>query len=189
MENKKVKTEGKWHEPEAGQPEYQTPVVVFHPEYNIMWEYEATGSLRHQNSGQYLTSESYKEIRKIMSAVSKNRVLYITFKSGKTIKTNDYDLTRHGIYSFRSWTTKMLSWEELENYQDVYDYSTLYPFSWIESITAQVGGTILFQKDKVVYTPKLHPETSSCIQCGKHMWTIDTEGDGICYDCGVRGDN
>lgn len=189
MENKKA-VQGKWHEPEAGQPEYQTPVVVFHPEYNIMWEYAPTGSLRHENSGQYLTSESYKEIRKIMSAISKTRTLYITFKGGKTIKTEDYDLTRHGIYSFRSYPdTKFLTWDELENYKAVYDYSTLYPFSWIESITAQVGGTILFQGDSVVYTPKLSPETASCIQCGKHMWTPNDEGDDICYDCGVRGNN
>ena len=150
--------QGKWHEPESVQPEQSTPIVAFKPEYNTMWEYSPTGSLRSLNSGQYLTSESYKEIRKIMSAISKTRTLYITFKSGKTIKTEDYDLTRHGIYSFRSYSdTKVLTWDELENYTPVYDYSTLYPFSWIESITASVGGTVLFQNDKVVYTPKFIP--------------------------------
>jgi hypothetical protein len=150
--------QGKWHEPESSQPEQQTPVVGFNPEYNSMWEYTSEGSLVSPNTGQYLTSESYKEIRKIMSAISKTRTLYITLKSGKTIKTEDYDLTRHGIYTFRSYPdTKVLSWDELENYTPVYDYSTLYPFSWIDSITAQVGGTLVFQGSKVVYVPTILP--------------------------------
>ncbi len=127
-------TEAVWHEPESAEPTTTAPIVGFVPEFNSMWEYSRDGKLRTLNSGQYLTSESYKQIRKIMSSISKTRTLYITLKSGKTFKTEDYDLTRHGIYSFRSYPTqtRQLSWEELENYKQAYDYSTLYPFSDIK---------------------------------------------------------
>jgi hypothetical protein len=155
-------TEAVWHEPESAEPTTTAPIVGFVPEFNSMWEYSRDGKLRTLNSGQYLTSESYKQIRKIMSSISKTRTLYITLKSGKTFKTEDYDLTRHGIYSFRSYPTqtRQLSWEELENYKQTYDYSTLYPFSDIKCIIAQVGGTVLFNGGKVVYTPSAIPTIS-----------------------------